>query len=371
MTCAKNSGDPEKSNQAAIRDLCRAIWEQGFMDCDHSHVKSLALEAMFLLIPDPSSNDVELRDMWAELKSKIEACPSRLLEPDLKTLCACLIDRIECSSMTGREAIVSTVLSIIESFCKQVPTDSVMGALVQAWTKCVKYGPECSKIVLASVNRVLDGAHKWEGKRFDMNSAERRKKQKEMCSNVFGFEDNQKRDFSSFRDSYDLSMSYNIEVEENCGFFKNLGCSAFWFLGKYCMELIGYFEPESGSFDKNRSLTLEQKQIARKMIIKVKNAVLWDDDSTRLASTSALCNMALFFPNPMKLDVYMFLRALVRGESWAALDQEYKSLDTMICECSGMLQLRPMFGLSEFVLPVLDQLDSYFEKIGPTPKIFR
>ncbi|CAM9368453.1 unnamed protein product [Discosporangium mesarthrocarpum] len=148
-------GVVEEQNTVAIRELCQTLQQHKLLECPHLHVRSLALEAMFLLIPDPSPKDPHLARLWDWLQQKMEQCPSTLPASVLGELVESLLMRVECSA-ASREEVIPIVLAITESFVYQVPSDEMSQCMLRAWCQCIGYrGPSRAK-VLQSVYRVLD-----------------------------------------------------------------------------------------------------------------------------------------------------------------------------------------------------------------------
>ncbi|CAM9974426.1 unnamed protein product, partial [Choristocarpus tenellus] len=145
----------EQQNTAAIRDLCQTLQEHKLLECPHLHVRSLALEAMFLLVPDPSLPDPQLMGLWDWLQQKMEQCPSTLPDSVLGELVESLLIRVE-SSAASREEVIPIALSITESFMYQVPSDEMGRCVLRAWCQCIGYGGPSREKVLQSVYRLLD-----------------------------------------------------------------------------------------------------------------------------------------------------------------------------------------------------------------------
>jgi hypothetical protein len=145
----------ERSNKESIRGLCDVLWGEGLLDCAHKHVRSLALQALFLLVPDPDPKDALLTELWTLLQQKVEACPKSLPEGLLAELVTSLLVRVDCSA-ASRIDVIPIVLHVAESFRLQLPTDGMSDSLMKAWVQCINYGPSCRALVLQSVYRALD-----------------------------------------------------------------------------------------------------------------------------------------------------------------------------------------------------------------------
>ncbi|CAM9336147.1 unnamed protein product, partial [Ectocarpus fasciculatus] len=145
----------EEQNTAAIRDLCRALQQHRLLESPHLHVRSLALEAMFLLVPDPSPLDPQLRGLWDWLQQRVEQCPSTLPDTVLSELVDTLLTRVQCSA-TSREEVIPIALALTESFMYQVPSEEMGRCVLRAWCQCAGYGGRARESVLQSVYRILD-----------------------------------------------------------------------------------------------------------------------------------------------------------------------------------------------------------------------
>eukprot|EP00752_Nemacystus_decipiens_P001833 g1768.t1 len=145
----------EEQNTAAIRDLCRALQQHRLLESPHLHVRSLALEAMFLLVPDPSPLDPQLRGLWDWLQQRVEQCPSTLPDSVLSELVDTLLTRVQCSA-ASREEVIPIALALTESFMYQVPSEEMGRCVLRAWCQCAGYGGRARESVLQSVYRILD-----------------------------------------------------------------------------------------------------------------------------------------------------------------------------------------------------------------------
>lgn len=76
-------------------------------------------QAMFLLVPDPSPLDPQLRGLWDWLQQRVEQCPSTLPDTVLSELVDTLLTRVQCSA-TSREEVIPIALALTESFMYQV-----------------------------------------------------------------------------------------------------------------------------------------------------------------------------------------------------------------------------------------------------------
>lgn len=76
-------------------------------------------QAMFLLVPDPSPLDPQLRVLWDWLQQKVEQCPSTLPDSVLSELVDTLLTRVQCSA-ASREEVIPIALALTESFMYQV-----------------------------------------------------------------------------------------------------------------------------------------------------------------------------------------------------------------------------------------------------------
>lgn len=74
---------------------------------------------MFLLVPDPSPLDPQLRGLWDWLQQKVEQCPSTLPDSVLSELVDTLLTRVQCSA-ASREEVIPIALALTESFMYQV-----------------------------------------------------------------------------------------------------------------------------------------------------------------------------------------------------------------------------------------------------------
>lgn len=74
---------------------------------------------MFLLVPDPSPVDPQLRGLWDWLQQKVEQCPSTLPDSVLSELVDTLLTRVHCSA-ASREEVIPIALALTESFMCQV-----------------------------------------------------------------------------------------------------------------------------------------------------------------------------------------------------------------------------------------------------------
>lgn len=74
---------------------------------------------MFLLVPDPSPLDPQLRGLWDWLQQRVEQCPSTLPDTVLSELVDTLLTRVQCSA-TSREEVIPIALALTESFMYQV-----------------------------------------------------------------------------------------------------------------------------------------------------------------------------------------------------------------------------------------------------------
>lgn len=78
-------------------------------------------QAMFLLVPDPSPLDPQLRGLWDWLQQRVEQCPSTLPDSVLSELVDTLLTRVQCSA-ASREEVIPIALALTESFMYQVRT---------------------------------------------------------------------------------------------------------------------------------------------------------------------------------------------------------------------------------------------------------
>lgn len=76
-------------------------------------------QAMFLLVPDPSPLDPQLRGLWDWLQQRVEQCPSTLPDSVLSELVDTLLTRVQCSA-ASREEVIPIALALTESFMYQV-----------------------------------------------------------------------------------------------------------------------------------------------------------------------------------------------------------------------------------------------------------
>lgn len=74
---------------------------------------------MFLLVPDPSPLDPQLRGLWDWLQQRVEQCPSTLPDSVLSELVDTLLTRVQCSA-ASREEVIPIALALTESFMYQV-----------------------------------------------------------------------------------------------------------------------------------------------------------------------------------------------------------------------------------------------------------
>lgn len=74
---------------------------------------------MFLLVPDPSPLDPQLRGLWDWLQQRVEQCPSTLPDSVLSELVDTLLIRVQCSA-ASREEVIPIALALTESFMYQV-----------------------------------------------------------------------------------------------------------------------------------------------------------------------------------------------------------------------------------------------------------
>ncbi|CAM9299340.1 unnamed protein product, partial [Hapterophycus canaliculatus] len=152
---ATRAGVVEEQNTAAIRDLCRVLQQHRLLESPHLHVRSLALEAMFLLVPDPSPLDPQLRGLWDWLQQRVEQCPSTLPDSVLSELVDTLLIRVQCSA-ASREEVIPIALALTESFMYQVPSEEMGRCVLRAWCQCAGYEGRARESVLQSVYRILD-----------------------------------------------------------------------------------------------------------------------------------------------------------------------------------------------------------------------
>lgn len=75
---------------------------------------------MFLLVPDPSPVDPQLRSLWDWLQQRVQQCPSTLPDSVLSELVDTLLTRVHCSA-ASREEVIPIALTLTESFMYQVP----------------------------------------------------------------------------------------------------------------------------------------------------------------------------------------------------------------------------------------------------------
>lgn len=73
---------------------------------------------MFLLVPDPSPLDPQLRGLWDWLQQRVEQCPSTLPDSVLSELVDTLLTRVQCSA-ASREEVIPIALALTESFMYQ------------------------------------------------------------------------------------------------------------------------------------------------------------------------------------------------------------------------------------------------------------
>lgn len=74
---------------------------------------------MFLLVPDPSPVDPQLRGLWDWLQQRVQQCPSTLPDSVLSELVDTLLTRVHCSA-ASREQVIPIALALTESFMYQV-----------------------------------------------------------------------------------------------------------------------------------------------------------------------------------------------------------------------------------------------------------
>ncbi|CAN0418839.1 unnamed protein product [Ectocarpus sp. 12 AP-2014] len=110
---------------------------------------------MFLLVPDPSPLDPQLRGLWDWLQQRVEQCPSTLPDTVLSELVDTLLTRVQCSA-TSREEVIPIALALTESFMYQVPSEEMGRCVLRAWCQCAGYGGRARESVLQSVYRILD-----------------------------------------------------------------------------------------------------------------------------------------------------------------------------------------------------------------------
>lgn len=77
---------------------------------------------MFLLVPDPSPLDPQLRGLWEWLQQRVQQCPSSLPVSVLSELVDTLLTRVQCSA-ASRQEVIPIALSLTESFMYQVRAD--------------------------------------------------------------------------------------------------------------------------------------------------------------------------------------------------------------------------------------------------------
>ncbi|CAM9799045.1 unnamed protein product [Chrysoparadoxa australica] len=149
------SGAAGADNTESVRDLCSALNSAGLLECPQAYIRSLAMQATFLLLPDPCDGDKALLRQWDDLQEKMEASPHTLPTSLLAEVVESLLVRVECSA-AARDALTPIALTITESFVNQVPGVSMVKSMVGAWKQCIKYGEESRANVLESLYRVQD-----------------------------------------------------------------------------------------------------------------------------------------------------------------------------------------------------------------------
>lgn len=106
---------------------------------------------MFLLVPDPSPLDPQLRGLWDWLQQRVEQCPSTLPDSVLSELVDTLLTRVQCSA-ASREEVIPIALALTESFMYQVRERAGKGA---GRLRCFKLGQFCYRTSFACSLEVL------------------------------------------------------------------------------------------------------------------------------------------------------------------------------------------------------------------------